>query len=37
MADGDDMQERYQMLGFGNMRQLHEARHGKAVQKNLQQ
>ena len=29
--------ERFQMLGFGTMRQLHDSRHGKAVVKNLQQ
>jgi hypothetical protein len=27
--------ERYQMLGFGSMRLLHEARQDKAVMKNL--
>ncbi|CDW73683.1 dna polymerase zeta subunit [Stylonychia lemnae] len=32
-----DLQERYQMLGFFNMRQMQEARHQKAVQKNFQQ
>lgn len=30
-------QNRFAMLGFGNMRQLHEARHGKALSKNIEQ
>ncbi|TNV71375.1 hypothetical protein FGO68_gene262 [Halteria grandinella] len=35
--DGGGGMERFQMLGFGTMRQLHQERQGKAVMKSMQQ
>eukprot|EP00347_Sterkiella_histriomuscorum_P014702 403359875 len=36
LNDETDMQERFQMLGFFNMRQMQDDRHTRALQKNLQ-